>query len=178
MLEFITSLLWLALAGLLGFTGCASPVIRSSRVPGWTAEKSTNLAHDLRALGPEVDVWEARSLAETACASSVELAVQYRATRPAWFHNMLVNAGLRPRGLCYHWANDLGERLATVPMQTLEIHYVVARRATPREHHALVITRRGAPFTEGLVLDAWRRSGELTWMLVTADHYPWQLAPP
>ena len=91
---------------------------------------------------------------------------------------MLVNAGLRPRGLCYHWANDLGERLATVPIQTLEIHYVVARRATPREHNAIVITRRGAPFTEGLVLDAWRRSGELTWVPVTSDHYPWLLAPP
>ena len=168
----------LLLAGLLGLVGCASPAARPNRAPELTAKMSAALARDLGALSPEVDAWEARTLAEAACAGSAELAVQYRATRPAWLHNMLVNAGLRPRGLCYHWANDLGEKLARVPLRTVEIHYVVARLATPREHNALVVTQRGAPFSEGLVLDAWRRSGELTWMPVTADHYPWQLVPP
>lgn len=166
------------LVALLALAGCASPVTRMKRASALLAEKPAALARDLQALGPDVDAWEARALAEMAWAGSVELAGQYRATRPAWFHNMLVNAGFRPRGLCYHWANDLADRLAALPLQTLEIHYAVARPATPREHNALVVTRRGTPFSEGLVLDAWRRSGELTWMPVPADHYPWQLSAP
>jgi hypothetical protein len=34
-----------------------------------------------------------------------------------------------------------------------------------------VVTAKGQPFEEGIVLDAWRRSGKLYWALVKKDKY-------
>jgi hypothetical protein len=165
--------------------GCASPETRHSPGAAQTGAATilsrgnendlpVALARDLKSLGPDVDAYEARLLAETACSTAAELAVRYRAVRPAWLHNTLVNAGLKERGLCFHWANDLQAALAPLPVQSLEIRPVVARPQTRREHNALVVTRRGRPLNEGVILDAWRQMGRLLWVRTTADHYPWQ----
>jgi hypothetical protein len=87
--------------------------------------------------------------------------------------NVLVNAGLKQRGLCFHWAEDLSARLEALNLRTLEVHRGVARLETRREHSSVVLTARSQPFPEGIVLDAWRHSGRLYWNYVTADKYPW-----
>ena len=132
----------------------------------------------LMGLSERVDQKDAARLAEAAVQKSVDLAQQYRVVRPAWLHNYLVNYQLRERGLCYDWANDLFATLHELDVTSLELHLAVARMDTPREHNALVVTAHGQPFSEGLVLDAWRRSGRLWSGPANTDKYPWQPLPP
>lgn len=157
---------WAPLCALLGLAaGCASP----SRQPvAWA-----DLAGQLRGLGTSVDAGEADLAAETACRYSLELAREYRVVRPAIWHNVLVNVGLRERGLCFQWADDLSAKLETLQLRTLQVRRGCARWETRREHSAVVLTVPGQAFAEGIVLDAWRHSGRLYWGVVKSDKYPW-----
>jgi hypothetical protein len=150
---------------LLLATGCASP--------GHRENGPADLAGRLRGLSPSVDAQEATLTADTACAYSLELARQYRVVRPAIFHNVLVNIGVRQRGLCFQWADDLSARLETLQLRTLSIRRGVARLETRREHSSVVLTAPGQAFDQGIVLDAWRHSGRLYWGVVKEDKYPW-----
>lgn len=150
----------------LVFAGCTTPQQPADPVA---------LTQRIRQLSPAVDPEEADVLATTACDYSWQLAQTYRVVRPARWHNLLVNCGLRSRGLCYHWADDLGTRLAELQLKSIELHYAAAHRGSYlREHNALVITGPGQTFEQGLVLDAWRNSGRLFWTPVAADSYPWR----
>ena len=146
--------------------GCATPTL---------PERDPNeLAARLRELSHTVDSREAALTAETACAFSLDLARQYRVVRPAILHNVLVNLGVRQRGLCFQWADDLSAKLETLELRTLKLRRGVARLETRREHSSVVLTATGQAFDEGIVLDAWRHSGRLYWCGVKEDKYPWK----
>ncbi len=132
-----------------------------------------DLAQRLRCLGPRVASFEAAQAAEVACAYSLELARNYRVGPPPALHNILVNTGFRERGLCYHWADDLSAKLQSLNLKTLQLRRAVARLETRREHSSIVITAPGQPFDHGIVLDAWRKAGQLFWGPVKEDRYPW-----
>ena len=117
---------------------------------------------------------EAERLAVAAHTESQRLGREYRAVGLPQFHNFLVNTGLKRRGLCHHWARDLGQRLAALRLHTLVLRWGIARGGTLREHNAVVVTARGQPFERGIVLDPWRHSGRLFSAEVSADKYPWQ----
>ena len=93
--------------------------------------------------------------------------------RPAIFHNVLVNLGLRKRGLCFQWADDLSAKLESLELRTLQVRRGAARLETRREHSSVVLTAPGQAFDRGIVLDAWRHSGRLYWGPVQEDKYPW-----
>ena len=150
-------LLWLA--------GCASPAPAGS--------SAARLAGRLQDLSPKVAPGEAMLAAETAHSYALELAKEYRVVRPAILHNVFVNLGLRQRGLCFQWADDLSAKLQSLQLHTLQLHRGVARLETRREHSSVVLTAPGQPFDEGIVLDAWRHSGRLYWGGVKQDRYPW-----
>jgi hypothetical protein len=154
-------------------TGCASRPV----VGPWTEIQSAALRDQLVKLDRSVDPDEAARLAKVAVEQAVTLAHQYRVVRPAWFQNILVNNGLRQRGLCYHWANDLFPPLHDLDLQSLELHLAVARMDTSHEHNCIVVTARRQPFAEGIVLDAWRHSGRLWFGVVARDKYPWHPLP-
>lgn len=159
--------LFLALFAITVLTGCVSAP--------WTASDSDirSLQSALASLAPTVRTDEAEEVARCAYDYPVVLAARYRAMRPAWLHNFLVNAGFRDRGLCYEWAEDLLVELQARDLRSLELHWGIAWADTAREHNSLVVTAAGQPFDEGIVLDAWRRSGRLVWAPVSADKYPW-----
>lgn len=165
--------LWRAfhvLLGLLtvaGVTGCA-------HVPGVAKASDVDaLQVALASLSPTVRGVEAQRVAVCAYDYSRILAREYRVVRPAIFHNFLVNAGFKQRGLCYQWAEDLLAQLQTFHLDSMELHWGIARADTAREHNSVVLTARGQPFEQGIVLDPWRRSGHLVWAPVSADKYPW-----
>jgi hypothetical protein len=82
--------------------------------------------------------------------------------------------GFKDRGLCYHWTEDLLKRLRSLNLKTYRLYWAVAHRGSElREHNSVVITARGQAFEDGIILDPWRRSGDLYWAKVRADHYPW-----
>ena len=136
------------------------------------------LRHALAALGPGIDGAEAGLVAETAVTYSSRLAEEYRVVPPARLHNLLIQVGIRERGLCYQWTEDLMKRLQTLNLRTYQLHWGVAHKGSNlQEHNSVVITAKDQPFATGLLLDPWRYSGDLYWAVVTTDSYPWQELP-
>ncbi len=158
------------LVGLLAvaaLTGCAHVprVAKASEVGG--------LSQALTSLDSSVNEKEAARVAECAYGYSRTLAQRYRVVRPAILQNVLVNTGFKERGLCYQWAEDLLVQLQTLRLASMELRWGIARADTVREHNSLVVTARGQPFEQGIVLDPWRRCGNLVWSEVLTDRYPW-----
>jgi hypothetical protein len=141
--------------------------------------KISALRDDLIELNGQTDLTEASRVAETAITYADDLVAEYNLVRPAEFHNVLVRIGLKDRGLCYHWTEDLMKRLQSLELDTFQLHWGVAYRGSElREHNSVVITARGQEFENGMVLDPWRHSGDLYWTLIEKDTYPWEELPP
>ena len=158
--------------------GCAGGHAALLKNEAHIGPKAAALQSSLRALEKNTDPAEARRVAETAVIYSLRLAEDYRVTRPAQWNNLLIQMGLRERGLCFHWTEDLMKRLQALNLQTYQLHWGVAHKGSDlREHNSVVITGVNQPFDEGLVLDPWRNSGDLYWARVGQDSYPWMPLP-
>lgn len=135
------------------------------------------LAAALRALSPSVDPEEAARAAQISFAYPAQLAIEYEITDPPLIHNTKVNMGQRPRGLCWHWAEDMEKRLKAEGFQTLQIHRAIANYNTPLriEHSTSIISARGQDMFDGIVVDPWRKGGPLTWVGTRNDpSYKWR----
>lgn len=134
------------------------------------------LSASIAALGGGIDPDEARRMAEISYDYPLKLAVAWQVEDPPIIHNMKVNRGLKPRGLCYQWADDLEARLRAEGFQTLELHRAIANSESSIriEHSTVIVSAPGASMYEGIVLDPWRNGGQLWWGDVRADKsYPW-----
>lgn len=131
------------------------------------------LSHDLRLMDPSISLEEARAVAEVAVNTSLGLARNYRAVSPPILHNVYVNSGLRNRGLCFQWADDLSSAIAALPLKRLSVHRGVAHLGRRNEHSGVVLLTPGMRFEDGMLLDAWRQSGNLFWSRTGSDRYPW-----
>ncbi|MFC5453710.1 hypothetical protein [Prosthecobacter fluviatilis] len=146
-------------------------------------EKARRLSHDLQQLSPSVDAREADRLATTAIEESAKLAADFKPFIHPWMNNGLVNVGLRKRGLCYQWRDDLFPHLFHLKLKTLDLHLSASKRDTWQEHHGIVVTAKGQRFEDGLVIDPWRHGGRLWWGLLKNDKshpwkpLPWELTP-
>lgn len=134
------------------------------------------LSQTLATLGPDGAEDEARRIASAAVLFSRTLALDYRSVSPPIVHNMLVNAGLRDRGLCVHWTEDLLRRLQALRPEHFDLIWAVAhyQSSLPLEHSSVVVIRKGGRLEDGIVLDAWRGAGELFFTSVRTDEYPWK----
>ena len=103
------------------------------------------------------------------------LTKEFELTSPPWWHNTLVNIGVRKKGLCYHWSDALYLHLLTQGYTSVEFHLVVANIGEYLwEHNALVVVKKGGKVEEGIVVDAWRDSGKLYFSKVKEDRkYKW-----
>jgi hypothetical protein len=114
-------------------------------------------------------------MAVTAVEESAKLSKSYKPARLPWFNNWLVNRGLRERGLCYQWRNDLFPPLFQLKSKTLDLHLATSRRGTPFEHNGIVVAANGQPFDQGIILDPWRKGGRLWWGSLDQDNRrPWK----
>ncbi|WP_170441885.1 hypothetical protein [Ruegeria arenilitoris] len=154
---------------ILGLGACSSaPPARSDDV--------ARLAAQIQALGPEVDPEEAQRAARVTYAYTAQLAQEYQITDPPLIHNAKVNKGLRPRGLCWHWAEDIERRLKQEKFRTLTLHRAIANADNPFriDHSTAIISRRGDSMHDGVVLDPWRYGGVLFWSPLREDtRYDW-----
>jgi len=170
-------LLSIGLLAALLTSGCAGHRAASLSPERMSANVDA-LRHALAALDPGTDQAEAGMVAETAVTYSSRLAEEYRVVPPARLHNLLIQVGIKERGLCYHWTEDLMKRLQALNLRTYQLHWGVAHKGNDlREHNSVVITANGQPFEAGLLLDPWRNSGDLYWAVVDTDSYPWQELP-
>lgn len=183
-----TAIIWL----LIGVFGCVKANVYYPGNGSFNATTSGNhdevqiyrdkvkqLEEVLITLDETVENTEALRVAETAVRESAVLAEEYQLVRPAIAHNLLIVLGLKERGLCYHWTEDLMKRLQALNLKSFQLHWGAAYRGSElREHNCVVITARGQSFDKGIVLDPWRNSGNLYWARVAKDTYPWKILPP
>ncbi|MEM1266879.1 MAG: hypothetical protein AAGI50_12780 [Pseudomonadota bacterium] len=144
--------------------------------PPATETDISALAKNIAALDPRVDPVEAQRAAEITYATTAALTVSYGITDPPLIHNTKVNMGLRPRGLCWHWAEDLETRLKAEGFETLAIHRAIANADNPFriDHSTAIIAARGTAWDDGVVIDPWRFGGRLYWGEVARDpDYVW-----
>lgn len=137
-------------------------------------EKISALSKALVNLGVGVDEMEAKEVAFDSVIYPKYLAKKYGLVYPPQYHNVLVNRGERPRGLCYEWADDMTALMKQKNLKTLDIHRGTAFRHTKDEHNTLIISAKGEELEDGIVLDPWRYSGKLFWAKVLDDKtHPW-----
>ena len=138
------------------------------------------LTNQINALSPRVDPREANLLAQCVYFTANRLRREYGVIGPplfvnSLFNNFLVNTGIRKRGLCFQWSEDMLASLDALKLTSLELHWGEARAGTARENNAIVVTAKGAAFENGIVIDCWRHSGRVHWSSVAADHFfPWR----
>lgn len=165
---------WIATLAFLALGACAAP---PGGGPGhYEPDQVVELTRAIEALGPGVDPAEAARAARIAYTHTAELARRYEITDPPLIHNMKVNAGLKPRGLCWHWAEDIEARLDAEGFETLEMHRAIANADHPIfiDHSTAIISARGDDMFDGIVLDPWRKGGILTWNATLGDpKYTW-----
>ncbi len=143
-----------------------------------TEAQITALAATIRNMSPLVDPAEASRAAHVAYSATYQLARAYQITDPALVHNAKVNAGKKPRGLCYHWAEDMQALLDAEGFTTIGTARAIANTGKNYfiEHSTVVITVKGAPMKTGIVVDPWRYAGTLFWAPVREDtRYAWKL---
>ena len=117
---------------------------------------------------------EAQRVAACAYTTGRELQREWRVVWPAGVQNFLVNTGRRKGGLCFQWATELLIRLDAMKLQTLEFHWAESYAGLPSEHNVIVVTAKGQPFAQGILLDNWRYGGKLVYGPVAADpNYRW-----
>ena len=145
--------------------------------PAWASDERSikDLTKALVALAPDVDPAEAQSLSVTAHTKARSLKKEYRVVLNPEFTVFLYNIGMRKRGWCGHWAQDIGAELKELKLKTLVLHWGEAYPNTTSENNALVVTARNLPFQDGIIIDGWRRAGRLYWAKVTKDdEYQWK----
>ncbi len=164
----------LSLMAVMIVAGCAGP--SPDGPPVASKLEIAELAQGIRALGDDVDPEEAERAARITYAYTRQLALEYQITDPPLIHNMKVNSGRRPRGLCWHWAEDIEARLRQENFRTLDLHRAIANADNPFliDHSTAIVSRRGDTMFQGVVLDPWRKAGILHWSPVLKDpKYTW-----
>ncbi len=157
--------------GCLMLAACAAP-----QAP--TDTDAADLARAIRSLDTHIDPAEAERAAQIAYFYPLQLAREYEVTDPPLLHNTKVNMGLRPRGLCWHWAEDMERRLKQEGFETLVIHRAIANSDVLLriDHSTAIVAAKGDGMYDGIVLDPWRKgAGRLTWMrTLEDDQYEWK----
>jgi hypothetical protein len=174
---FCSSLgIWVAVA-LLVLTDCARSAGARGREELAFATSADDAALRIRlaALSPSVRPEEAQRVARCAYTTGRELRREWQVVWPPGLQNFLVNTGARKGGLCFQWATELLLRLDRLKLETLELHWAESFERTASEHNVIVVTARGQPFAQGILLDNWRYGGRLIWGPITGDpHYQWK----
>lgn len=131
--------------------------------------KAEKLAGELASLSSRVNPGEAKLLADCAFATVTKLRREYRMFGTPIFNNFLIYHGLRKRGYCYQWSEDLLTAIDALRLKSLELHWGEYDPNTWRENNCIVVTAKGQPFKRGIMLECWRHLGHLYFGPVASD---------
>ncbi len=141
----------------------------SFQMPKNDSAKAEALANQLASLSPRVNREEATLLAQCAFATVSKLRREYRMFGTPIFNNFLIYHGLRKRGYCYQWSEDLLTALDALRLKSLELHWGEYDPGTWRENNCIVVTAKGQPFKQGIMLECWRHLGHLYFGPIASD---------
>ena len=110
---------------------------------------------------------EAQMLADTSYKAAAAIGRINKPRRwPSWRNNRLVNnleEDALERGLCWHYQHDMYRELRRKPLHFFEIGCCVYKRETGREHNCVYLKAVDASWPDGVILDAWKGAGRLTY---------------
>ncbi len=165
---------FMALGAMSFVAACANPGdVTATRDD--SAEIET-LAAAIKRLNGLIDPAEADRAAKIAYNYTQTLAISYQIEDPPLIHNIKVNNGEKPRGLCWHWAEDMEKRLARENFQTLDLHRAIANafNRVLIDHSTVIVSGPGDTMQDGIVIDPWRYGGTLFWAPFFEDtRYTW-----
>src|SRR6266568_9214368 len=138
-------------------------------VPGKDVAKAEELADQLASLSRRVDPNEGTLVAQCAFSTVARLRQEYRMFGTPISNNFLIYHGLRKRGYCYQWSEDLLLALDKLKLTSLELHWGEYDPGTWRENNCIVVTAKGQPFKQGIMLECWRHLGHLYFGPVASD---------
>ena len=167
----------LAFTVLLMLSACAGTAPSLELPPEVEGRRLQDLDQSIQALGQHINPAESRQAARIAIEYSKTLAAEYELAGSPLYHNLMVQFGVRDRGLCVDWTTDLMARLKQEKFYSLELHRAIANYETifRFEHSSVIVSARGANIEQGLVLDPWRNSGQLYWAPTLQDAgYRWE----
>jgi len=161
---------------LLIFGGWNRPVLGDEQRPPFSfqvsktdAANAEKLTDQLASLSSRVNRDEAKLLADCAFVTVSKLRREYRMFGTPIFNNFLIYHGLRKRGYCYQWSEDLLLALDKLNLKSLDLHWGEYDPNTWRENNCIVVTAKRQPFKRGIMLDCWRHLGHLYFGLVASD---------
>ena len=164
---------YLLLSLLLLLSACSTPAPQ----PQIKQSPTTKLYRLIMQTNHHIKHSEAEILASEAISYSKRLAQRYRADTTPLIHNFLVNTGIKDRGLCYHWSDDLYLHLRKFRFESIIMKPVGAFIGSYwQEHNALVILSADEDIDHGILIDPWRGSGELYFVHIKKDpEYSWRI---
>jgi len=154
---------------LVGLMGC------TVKPPSVSQTKIAQLSLLLRSLHSSIPTDEAMQLSEDIFHETQKLTKEFELTSPPVFHNFLVNAGFREKGLCYQWSDELYAHLYKKQYPSFEFHLLGANIGEYfTEHNVLAVVAKGGVPEKGIIVDPWRNSGELYFSKAEDDpKYKW-----
>ncbi len=166
MFKYLLSLLLLSLF----FAACTKP---SSNISTNRVEELSKL---LGSLDNVIASDEAKQLSYEIFQETEKLKQKFNPTSQPLFNNILVNVGVKEKGLCYQWSDALYLHFSKKQYTHFEFHLLVANKGEYfYEHNTLVVVAKGGKVLEGIVIDPWRNSGKLYFSKVSEDReYEWK----
>ena len=159
--------LFLSILMMFFINGCGSVVYKQLHTPQDDI-KIEKLKNEL--LTVSTSKQEAEELANLAVTYPKVLANRYRLVSPPLYHNFLVNTGQRKRGLCFHFVEDIMQEINKHNFKSFNFRWGRANADELDEHNVIVVTgNKNSNFNDGIILDAWRNSGNLLFWRVKDD---------
>ena len=137
---------------------------------------SNRLSILLQSLATDVSRTEADTLAHEIYQETEKLRKNFDPVSEPHVNNFLINVGLKEEGLCYQWSDALYLHFKKRTYSHFEFHLLVADKGEYfSEHNVLVVVAKGGKVMDGVIIDPWRKSGELYVLKVREDkQYSWK----
>ena len=160
---------------LLLLVGCADTVTPTIQT------QIDKLAILFKSLDTTITQEEALQLSQDLFIETKRLSKEFELTSPPYWHNFLVNVGVREKGLCYHWSDALYVYVSKRDYSSFSFHLMGANIGEYWfEHNVLMVVGKESKIQkniiqEGIIIDPWRNSGKLYFSKVKDDtDYVWQ----
>jgi len=159
----------LSLFSLFFFTACV-------HVPYTAQNGIEELAEMLQTLDSRIPPGEAYLLSQDIFSEIRKLTQKFKPVSEPHFNNFLINTGLKEQGLCYEWSDALYLHFKQSGYSGFEFHLLVANQGEYFfEHNVLVVTAKDSDVMEGVIIDPWRKPGEVYFSKVKDDtRYTWR----
>ena len=158
-------------------SACLACFLLACSTPSPSPSNTSNrLSLLLQSLATDISVIEADTLAYEIYQETEKLRKKFDPVSEPHVNNFLINVGLKEEGLCYQWSDALYLYFKKRTYPHFEFHLLVADKGEYFfEHNVLVVVAKGGKVMDGVIIDPWRKPGELYFSKVKEDtQYSWK----